>query len=186
MSEYTFQNIQKLNPGLETTELLSTGVHIILFNPTTPPPHLLLLVHGSVFSISVSGPRVDWALSELIKMVERRKIPTLFISLEKPESLLIKNTSVKELIHDLIMVHPGVVANEASCLFPIMEFCKTVYNIDISKVKVIFDLLDQLEDGNVIHKLSHLNMGKWVVDEAFHIERYGEDEVNKMINNMKK
>ena len=144
------------------------------------------MVHGSVFSLSVSVPRVNWALSELLHMVETRKIPTLFISLQEPESILIKDTDVKGYIHDLTIVHPGVKANEASCLFPIMEFCKTVYNIDISKVKVIFDLLDQLEDKEVIHNLSHLNMMEWIEDGAFHITRYGEEEVNRMITNMKK
>jgi len=183
MSEYTFQNINHL--GEEAAEQLSTGVHIILFNPTSPPPHLLILVHGSVFSLSVTGPRVNWALAELLRTVGTKKIPSLFISLKEPQSIVVKDTDVKEFIHDLTVIHPGATANEASCLFPIMEFCKSVYNIDISNVKVIFDLLDQLEGKNLIESFSHLNMDKWIEDGAFHIERYREEEVNDMITNLK-
>ena len=172
-----------MNAG--SAPLLSDAVHIILFNPTTPPPHLLILVHGAVYSLSVSGPRVNWPLTDLLEMVAKRKIQTLFISLKEPQSVVVKDTEIQEFIHDLTVVHPGVKANEASCLFPIMEFCKTVYNIDISKVKVIFDLLDQLKYKKVVYKLSHLNMSKWIEDGAFHIERYGEEEVNQMITNMK-
>ena len=185
MSEYDFNNVSALELSDGFSDLLSEGVHIILFNPTVPPPHLLILVHGSVFSLSVSGPRVNWALSELLNMVARKKIPTLFISLKEPASVLIKDTSVKEVIHDLTVAHKGVTANEASCLFPIMEFCKTVYNIDISKVKVIFDLLDQLNDLSLVTRLSQLNLDNWIEDGVFRISRYGEEEVNEMITNLK-
>jgi len=185
MSEYTFKNIEELDIAGDPPEALSTGIHIILFNPTTPPPHLLILVHGAVFSLAVSGPRVNWALAELVTMLHKRKMPTLFISLHEPESLVIKDSSVKEYIHDLTVIHPGVKANEASCLFPIMEFCKTVYNIDISKVKVIFDLLDQLEHNDLIDKLWQVNMSKWIVGGEFHITRYSEEEVSQMITNLK-
>ena len=185
MSEYEFQNIEEVKLDKGSADLLSEGIHIILFNPTSPPPHLLILVHGAVFSLSVSGPRVNWALSELLNMVVRRKIPTLFISLHVPASVLIKDTQVQEVIHDLTVVHAGVKANEASCLFPIMEFCKAVYNIDISKVKVIFDLLDQLEELQLIKQLSQLNLGSWVQEGVFRISRYGEEEVNEMITNLR-
>ncbi|MBL4658448.1 MAG: hypothetical protein JKX73_10640, partial [Flavobacteriales bacterium] len=76
MSNYDFNSVSALELSDGFSDLLSDGVHIILFNPTTPPPHLLILVHGSVFSLSVSGPRVNWALSELLNMVARKKIPT--------------------------------------------------------------------------------------------------------------
>lgn len=185
MSEFEFQNIKELRINGGTPASLDNGIHIILFHPTNPPPHLLILVNGAVFSLAVSGPRVNWAFKDLLDMVSRRKIPTLFISLREPSSLLIKGTKVKELIHDLTVVHPGVHANEATCLFPIMEFCKTVYNIDISEVKVIFDLLDQLEEISLIKELSQMNLGEWVQDGVFRITRYGEEEVNSMITNLK-
>jgi len=172
MSDYIFKNIETLSEQEATWKFVS-GVHVVLFNLTQPPPHLLILVHGAVFSISVSGPRVDWPLPELLRMVRTKKIPTMFISLKDLPSILTNHSGVKELIHDLTMVHPNVRAKEASCLFPIMEFCKTIYNIDISKVKVIFDLLDQLESVNVIDKLSHLNMEKWIEHGEFKIDRYG-------------
>jgi len=184
MSEHAFRNIEELNIESGSPEWLSNGIHIILLKPTEPPPHLSIMVHGSVFSISVSGPRVNWALSELLRTIRTKKIPTLFISLKKPASVLVRERDMKECIHDLTVLHPGVKADEVSCLFPIMEFCKTVYNIDISKVKVIFDLLDQLNEKNVIQRLSQMNMTRWIVDGAFHIERYGEDDVNKMIANL--
>jgi len=184
MSEYTFRNIKELDITGDPPAVLATGVHIILFNPTTPPPHLLILVYGAVYSLAVSGPRVNWALSELLTMLLKREIPTLCISLDEPKSLMVKDSSVKEYMHDLTVVHPGVRANEASCLFPIMEFCKTVYNIDISKVRVIFDLLDQLEKENVVHKRWHVNMSERIKNGEFQIARYGEDEVNQMIQNL--
>ena len=184
MSEYTFRNIRELDITGDLPDVLATGVHIILFNPTTPPPHLLILVNGAIYSLAVSGPRVNWALSELLAMLLNRKIPTLFISLREPKSLVVSDRSIKEYIHDLTVIHPGVRANEASCLFPIMEFCKTVYNIDISKVRVIFDLLDQLEKENVVHKRWHVNMSERIKNGEFQIARYGEDEVNQMIQNL--
>jgi len=181
MSEYAFENIEDLVIDAGSHEWLFRGIHIILFKPTEPPPHLLILVHGSAFSISVTGPKVNWALADLLRTVGTKKIPTLFISLKEPASSGVKGSDMKTCIHDLTVIHPGVKANEASCLFPVMEFCKAVYNIDISKVKVIFDLLDQLNNKGLIQRLSQVNMAKWIVDGTFNMERYGEDDVNKMI-----
>ena len=46
MSEYTFENVEHLDGDGASQDVLAHGIHIILFNPTSPPPHLLILVHG--------------------------------------------------------------------------------------------------------------------------------------------
>src|SRR4051812_223107 len=73
---------QKLLGADET--LLQNGVFLILLHANSIPPHLLVGVHGKIFTLTIKGATVDSELASLLTLIRRKHIGTLFIRLSLP------------------------------------------------------------------------------------------------------
>ncbi len=175
MSEYKISNIEPLPENKH-----KNGIYIILLHAQKKPPHIALTIDGRVFSLSVNGPKINGKMSELISMIQSRKIKTLFFQLSERGDYT--TLQLIEKMKELTLAYPGLDAGGATCLNPVKEFCCSVYKTDIAGVNFIFDLLPEL--GNVVIARFHLNMESCLSEGVFYLKKYTMEDIDNMIRRL--
>jgi len=177
MSEYVLHKVIPIEDGAGDSRISDKGIYISILNATHRPPHLVLVVKGLAYSISVSGFKSENKLQDLIRLIFAKKIKTLFIELvpvyfKEDDNLL---------INKFVSICHSVELGKVTCIYPIKEFCKLAYNVDISKVDFIFDLLPILEKNSLIKNRLALNMNDDVINGTFNLRSYNLSTVLKRI-----
>lgn len=161
-----------LIPGIKVADeaSLSKGTYILVLNALDKPPHLSLIVDNHIFSLGVTGPKLAMPLPVQLRVVKARNIKTLFIELHT--SLFIHDSQLYRHAKNHTLAYRKVEAGVATCLSPIKNFCSTIFDIDVSNVNYIFDLLPLLYEKKLVKNCFHLNMEKNVVAGEYHLEKY--------------
>lgn len=160
--------------------LLKEGVFIVISDALQKPPHLSLLMEGGVFSLSVKGPLIDFALDKYFKWLAIKRIPTLFIQLNH---FNIHNENQSRYVAEKksILKFSKVEAGVITCLSPIKNFCAEIFQIDVSKVDSIFELLPILFEQKHIVACYHYNMEKHLINQSFELEKYTMQDIYESI-----
>lgn len=161
-------------------EYLKDGVFLVLLDALKVPPHLLLVVSGKVFSISTMGPSIDQEFEKYFRMIQKKQMPTIFVQLSLP--LVFTKEMLTDKIRLITKSYPRVDIGIASCLNPIKDFCNDVYEVDKSRVNLVFDLLDGLKNQEVIVSYHHLNLDKELINGEIILNKYSVFEVNEAIH----
>ena len=69
MSKYPIYNIKSFPEGTMRTTLTEKGIFIVVLNAKNRPPHLVLMISGKAFSLTVKGPKVYGSSIEILKLV---------------------------------------------------------------------------------------------------------------------
>lgn len=181
MSDFILHNIKSVNKGSKNIEINNDGIYISILNATNTPPHLVMVVKGLAYSLSVSGFKTDRKLQDLIRLIWAKEIKSLFIELVSPRCLMEDCNAV---INSLVSTCQSVKLGEVTCIYPIKEFCKVFYNLDISRVDFIFDLLPILERRSLIKSKQALHMNDDIISGAFSLRTYGMEEIHNMIEDI--
>lgn len=171
-------SISNIQPANNT--LLKEGVFIVISDALQKPPHLSLLVDGKIFSLNVKGPQLDFSSEKYIKWLKIKHIPALLIQLNN-FNLNSENQSRYITAQRSILKFPKVEAGIITCLSPIKNFCAETFQIDVSKVDSIFELLPILFKQKHIVACYHYNMEKHLLNQSFELEKYTVQDIYESI-----
>ncbi|MFT6716064.1 MAG: hypothetical protein ACJA0Q_000693 [Saprospiraceae bacterium] len=175
MLKYKLQGVSQFKK-----EYLKEGVYLILLNALKVPPHLLLVVSGKVFSISTLGPALDEEVDKYLRLIDKKKLPTLFVKLSLPD--IFTKEDLLEKVRSITSSYPRVDVGLVTCLNPIKDFCSDIYAVDKDQINLVFDLLDELQLQNSIEGYFHMNLNREIHNGEIFIEKYSIFEVNEAIH----
>lgn len=173
-----FFNI-KVNDELNDS-IIQDEFFIFMFRTTKIPPHLGVVVEGKVYDITVNGPTVGLEVSQFLRLIHQKSIETLFIQLDLHHT----NFNKKDLIEEKIVKYKQV-TELVTCLTPIKEIVSEFYQINVSKVNFIFELLPLLSKKKLITNVYHLNMGKQIENSVFRLKKYTMEDIQESIRCLK-
>ena len=163
MSSYTFRQIKPLAEGNNNFE----GFYLCVIHADKIPPHIGLSIDGKYFSLKAKGKDVGVPIIEVLKIVNKRSIKTLFIEIEV-------NFTLKE-ITTVFDNYDKAIVFETSCLSPIKELF-----IEGEKVQKLSDLLKSLESKGILRKIYGLN-----IDEDYEgIPHYEIDAIHQRLKTL--
>ena len=174
MATYRITNLLPANEFL-----LCNDTYLVLLYATRIPPHLLISINGTLFTLSVKGATVDGHLPTLLQLIRKKKIATAFIRLPLPHLFAIEQ--LKKEIRNCTLAYPRVGVGIATCLSPINDFCHSVYKTEKKDVNLIFDLLPKLHEKKVLNDCYHLNMEPYLQNGSFSLNPYEVNDVYEAI-----
>lgn len=133
--------------SFQETELLN-GIYIVVQHATRIPPHIGLIIDKTYHSLSIKGHDIDTPVRALIKNIEQRSIPSVFIKIKSHASF--SPSYLKDHFILNIQQFPRVDKQVATCLSPIKHFFDEVYDIPMTDVNFLFDLLPKLKHESLI------------------------------------
>lgn len=163
MSEYTFQHIHALNDE----SILGSGLFLCILHADKIPPHIAISMDGKYFSLKAKGKDEAIPVTEVLKIINKRTIKTLFVRLDARVKF--------EQLEEVFARFEKTIVKETSCLSPIKEVLKV--QGDVQKLS---DLLSYLD-------LNHLSMEVFgvCIDESFKgIPYYEVEDIDKRLESL--
>lgn len=155
---------------------LEEGVFIFIHRASKIPPHIGLIVDGTLFEISTNGPGYEQKGIDLLKTAKKRGAEVIFIELIKPQN----GVELKQQITHLVK-HYHNVSNDISCLNPVKDFIQSTYQIDVKRTSFIFELLPVLYLNHLIKATYEINISKKLIEGQFILKTYTKEDVNQCI-----
>jgi len=165
MSDYKFQHINQL-PDLS---ILENGLFLCIIHADKIPPHIGVSIDGKYFSLKAKGKDEAIPVSEVLKIIDKRTIKTLFVSLEVSVGI--------EQIKQVYSRFEKTIVRETSCLSPIKDVLKV--QGDIQKLS---DLLDYLDSN----RLSREVFGVYIYEDFKGIPYYEVEDIDKRLESLTK
>ncbi len=160
-------------------EELSNGVYIVVLHATRIPPHIGLIIDNYYHSLTIKGHDYNTPIKALIKNIQLRKIPSLFIKIKSHSTF--SNSYLKEHFILNIQQFPKVDKDIATCLSPIKLFFDEVYNIPMEDVRFLFDLLPSLYEAELIEPPSSL----FIDEQNYQLPVYTQEQLDNEIKNVR-
>jgi hypothetical protein len=154
---------------------LSNGVYIVVMHATRIPPHIGLIIDKHYHSLTIKGRDINTPIRALIKNIEQRKIPSLFIKI-KPH-VTFSNAYMREHFILNVQQFPKVDKDVATCLSPIKLFFDEVYDVRMQEINFLFDLLPRLFEDDLIEFTSTL----FVNEANYELPVYTQQELDAEI-----
>ncbi len=158
MTSYKINDYQEI----EKNQLLK-GVFIWVIHVNKIPPHIGISSNGIFYSLKVNGKDNGIPTDIILKLIEKKKIHTLFIELKSLE--LCELDLIYNRFKDLS-------SPEITCLTPIIEFLK-----EDSKIETVSELLVNLDKKNQIKSFFGLNL----TDDFVGIPSYSKIDIQNRI-----
>lgn len=127
---------------------LLNGIYIVVQHATRIPPHIGLIIDKTYHSLNIKGHDINTPVRALIKNIEQRHIPSLFIKIKLHSSF--SQAYLKEHFILNIQQFPRVDKQVATCLSPIRYFFEEAYDVSMLDVHFLFDLLPRLQQEALI------------------------------------
>lgn len=167
----TTQYQLSINTQFSENDLLK-GVYIAVIHATRIPPHIGLIIDGKYHSLSIKGQDINIAVAALVKNTNQRKIPSLFIKI-KPHSTF-SGLYLKEHFVTNIQQFPRVDIGVATCLSPIKLFFDEVYNVPMTDINYLFELVPRLYSEGLVENSSAL----FIDETTYQLPVYTNTEIN--------
>jgi hypothetical protein len=136
MPSYQFSSISELSD----VTILSNGLFLCVLHANKIPPHIGLSINGLYYSLKAKGKDIALPVNEVFKVIERKKIATLFIGLTSEVSKLE--------IEKVFSEFDKAIAYQSSCLSPL----KQLFKMD-NGVQKLSDFLHEIEERQLINKV---------------------------------
>lgn len=173
MPEYLVEQIRAAK-----ADDLNSGVWLMLYHAEQRPPHIILVIAGEYFSISVKGNKNRESISGLLRNIQQKNHRVLAIKVKvtgSPESLQQKAFSI-------FSSYSTPVAGSVSCLFPVRQFFAETIAADLSTSSFVFELFSMLKSAGRIGTSIHFNMVDLLeADHTFALKTYSADDINRCI-----
>lgn len=154
---------------------LLNGVYIVAMHATRIPPHIGLIIDKQYHSLSIKGRDINTPVRALIKNIEQRKIPSVFIKIKQHTTF--SNAYLKEHFILNIQQFPRVDKHTATCLSPIKLFFSETYDIPMEQVEFLYHLLPILQSAGLIEHTSSL----FIDEETYKLPVYTREELDREI-----
>lgn len=135
---------------------LSKGTWLVVLHATRIPPHIGILIDGNYNSLTIKGHELNVSLEVLLKMIQQKKIETLFIQLKKHP--VFSTEYQKEICQLYIQQFTQVKPNEASCLSPVKLFLQEFYAVSLNEQELLFELVERVKQNQYITSVLGLNI----------------------------
>ena len=155
----------------------------MLLNAARIPPHIAIAVNGKMFSLDVKRPSVDVDLYSTLRAIQQRNVGCIFIRLNVPASF--STDQFEEGVKRCVLAYPRVDIGVATCLAPVKDLCRKIFNTEVSDVNFIYELLPRLEKQNIIDSCYQLCMDESLQDGSFFMTRYTMDDIHEQIRRIK-
>jgi hypothetical protein len=153
---------RKILPLYEST-VLTTGVYLLIIHADKIPPHLGIMIDGKFYSQKVNGKDLGVDYKKLLKIIQKKNIPTLFYAL---------NSVSKKSIKTVFEYIPSEIKNKQTCLNPINRALT-----EGEDFQIVSELISYLEENNQVEEVYGLNLPNSFVA----IPSYSREDVEKRI-----
>lgn len=165
MYSFEFDTIRQLDRSSD----LNAGCFLCIWHADKIPPHIGIISNGKYFSLKVKGKDVDIPVSDIVKLINIKRIPTVFIGVD---------TDIKlERIAEIFSEYTRAEASKVSCLTPITEVFEVKEN-----VFMLSELLKYFESKKLIRQLFGLNLSSDFKGILF----YGKEEIEARLKQLSK
>ena len=82
MNSCKIENIQMLSLNKGQFDFFNDKVFLLLLHANRIPPHLGLIIGGKGYSLTIYGPKVNWELNDIIRLVSVKKVKSMFFELD--------------------------------------------------------------------------------------------------------
>lgn len=173
------KNKIEFNLAFNERDLLS-GIFIVVLHATRTPPHIGLIIDKEYHSLSIKGQDKNVPVKALLKNIEQRKIPSLFIQIKSHPTfseMYLKEHFIAN-IQQFSMVDIGI----ATCLSPIKLFFEEAYNAFMKDVHFLYELIPVLLSEELIVNTTSCNLD----EDKYELPFYTDVEINSGIEKAKK
>lgn len=177
MNSYKIENIQTLSLNKGQFDFFNDKVFLLLLHVDKIPPHLAMLVGGKGYSLTIYGPKVNWELSDILRLVSVKKVKSLFFELDIPDMRNWTWKELNELAVEHTLANSSVDSKKITCLYPLKQFCSDVYSVDCKSVNFIFDLIPKLYDSGAVKNVYQANVELDTKEGDFNLPRYTMEDV---------
>lgn len=177
MNNCKIQNIQTLPKSKNQSDFYSNKVFLLLLHATRVPPHLGIIVNGVGYSLTIYGPKVNWGLSDIMRLVSVKKVKSILFELNLTGMKKWTFQELNDIAVKHTLTHSSVDAKEITCLFPLKMFCSDVYSQNYQSVHFVFDLVPKLYDIAAIKNVYQANLENDLIDGVFCLPRYSMKDV---------
>ena len=160
---------------LNQSSILENGFYLCLIATDKTPPHIALIANGKYYSTSVRGVKLGVDYMTLIKIIEQKKTPTLFIQLNIIPNFIMLNKTYAN--------YPKLTENE-SCLFPIRDYFQKE-EITNEHWSFVFNAVDDLLAKGIVLKSYELNMSDLIEENLFQLKEYTKEDIIALIKELK-
>jgi len=163
MSDYSFQHIHPLN----NVSILDNGLFLCIIHADKIPPHIGISIEGKYFSLKAKGKDEAIPVTEVLKIINKRTIKTLFVRLDV-------NVTIEQ-VKEVFSGFERTIVRETSCLSHIKDVLKVQ-----GSVQKLSDLLGYLD----LNRLSSEVFGVFI-DESFKgIPYYEVEDIDKRLESL--
>jgi hypothetical protein len=178
LETYTITGIQEAD-----REKLRKGIYLVSLYATRIPPHIGILGEGNYHSLTVKGKDVNVSLDALLRNITQRQLPTVFIKLNahpvfSPDFL---SEDFASTLERFVRVDIG----KATCLTPVKLFFEENWNLDLSAVHFLYELLPFLEKRKLVEGSYGMYMEAQLDKGAFRMPYYTLKEIHEGIEEVR-
>ena len=160
---------------LNQVSILEKGFYLCLIATDKMPPHIALIASGKYYSTSVRGVKLGVDYKTLIKIIEQKQTPTLFIQLDvEPNFISLNNAYAK---------YPKLSENE-SCLFPIRDYFRNEGETN-EYWNFVFNAVDDLLAKDKVVRSYEMNMTTLIKENSFQLMEYTKEDIIALIKELK-
>lgn len=156
---------------------IDKGFFIFIHRASKIPPHIGLIVDGTLFEISANGPGYSFSGSMMLKTAQKRGVEVVYIELNTPVK---KEEDIEQLMTKLVK-HYFKVSSDVSCLNPVKDFIQETYQIDVSKANFIFELLPILYLNKLVKASFEVNLSHKLIENNFLLKKYTKQDIENSI-----
>jgi hypothetical protein len=154
---------------LEDLKSLQQGFFLCIWHANKIPPHIGVVIDGAYFSLKVKGKDVNIPVNEIVKLIEKKGICSVFVKIEQP----IEKSDVAHVFSKFQIAQE----TKATCLTPITEILQVQ-----NSVHKLSDLLNYFNAKNQISQVFGLHL-----DTHFNgILSYGKEEIEARLKQLSK
>lgn len=175
---FSTQNQLSINKQFNENDLLK-GIYIAVIHATRIPPHIGLIIDGKYHSLTIKGQDINIAVNTLIKNSNQRKISSLFIKIRPHRTF--SETYLKDYFITNIQLFPRVDIGVATCLSPIKLFFEEVYNVPMTDINYLFELVPRLSSEGLIENSTAL----FIDETKYQLPVYTNTEINAGIEQVR-
>lgn len=165
MYSFEFDTLQPL----QSDQQLNQGCFLCIWYANKIPPHIGIIIQGRYYSLKVKGKDSDIPVSEIVKLIQKKKITTVIAE--------VKTTIDIHRISTVFSTYSKAEASKVTCLTPITE----VFGVK-EHVNMLSELLNYFQSKQQIGQLFGLNLES----DFKGILTYGKEEIESRLKQLSK
>jgi len=154
------------------------GIYLVLLHANRVPPHIGMMIDHTYHSLSIKGREVNVSGDALLKNISLRKIPAVFVEIEKHP--VFSDSHLSESFAEQVMSFDKVNTEGNTCLSPVRLFFEEFYAIDKRKISLVFDLLRELAENQYSRNAFGAHLGA-LKENIFYLQPYNRRDLEKQI-----